>query len=233
MAVLKAAIKLEQNSYQNDQAFIFFMLIQKAQMTLSLRFLFISLSACLLISCTGTPDNIRPITHFSVDTYLGTWYELARLDHGFERGLEQVSANYSVREDGGIRVLNKGLNSEEQTWQQAEGKAFLMAEDNIGHLKVSFFGPFYGSYIIFELGHDDSLKLERQLADSNAAAATEQLSSDNQHAYAFVSGHNKKYLWLLARQPQVSDQLKEHFLEQAQLLGFAADELIWVKQSSP
>ncbi len=204
---------------------------KQAQMIRSLRFFFISLSAFYLNACTGTPDNIQAITHFSMDDYLGSWYEVARLDHGFERGLEQVSATYSVRDDGGIRVLNRGYDAEDKAWQQAEGRAYLMAENNIGHLKVSFFGPFYGSYIIFELGHDVPSQLEKPLTDASPITTVELSQADDEHAYAFVSGHNTDYLWLLARRPQVSDQLKQHFIEQANRLGFASDELIWVKQT--
>lgn len=159
----------------------------------------------LLTGCLGTPDNIEPVTEFELKQYLGTWYEIARLNHSFERGLERVSANYSLREDGGIRVLNKGFSSRDNAWREAEGKAYFVKADDTGHLKVSFFGPFYSSYVIFELDQSD-------------------------YQYAFVSGYNKSYLWLLARTPQVSDTLKQRFINQAQQLGFNVDELIFVSQ---
>ena len=95
---------------------------------------------CLTISgCVGLPEGVEPVKPFSLDRYLGTWYEIARLDHSFERGLEQVTANYSLREDGGVKVINRGFNTAAGTWKEAEGKAFFVDESNQGHLKVSFF----------------------------------------------------------------------------------------------
>jgi len=160
-----------------------------------------------LVACTGLPEGVQPVQPFDANRYLGTWYEIARLDHSFERGLEQVSAQYSLREDGGIRVLNKGYSVEEGKWQEAEGKAYPMGTANEGYLKVSFFGPFYGAYGIFELDQQD-------------------------YQYAFVSGYSTDYLWLLARTPQVSPQLIERFKAEAARRGFATDQLIFVRQES-
>ena len=98
--------------------------------------------------CVSIPDGIEPVKDFQSNRYLGQWYEIARLDHSFERGLEQVTATYSMREDGGIKVINRGLDTEFQQWQEAEGKAYFVGERNEGHLKVSFFGPFYGSFYL-------------------------------------------------------------------------------------
>jgi apolipoprotein D and lipocalin family protein len=104
-----------------------------------------------LSACTGTPDGVKVVTGFEADKYLGTWYEIARLDHSFERGLEKVTATYSKREDGGIKVINRGYNPVKQEWKEAEGKAYFVETPDIGKLKVSFFGPFYGGYNIIEL----------------------------------------------------------------------------------
>ncbi len=161
----------------------------------------------LIAACTGLPEGVTPVTPFSSERYLGTWYEIARLDHSFERGLTHVTATYSKREDGGIRVINQGYDAEEEQWQQAEGKAYFVNGDNLGHLKVSFFGPFYGSYVVFGLDQTD-------------------------YQYAYVAGYNHDYLWLLARTPTVSDAVKQDFLKQAQTLGFAVDELIFVDQNN-
>ncbi|AWB68277.1 lipocalin [Saccharobesus litoralis] len=156
----------------------------------------------LLCSCTGLPNNVTPINNFQLQRYLGTWYEIARLDHSFERGLSQVSASYSMRSDGGVRVLNKGFNSEDGRWQQAEGKAYFVQDETTGHLKVSFFGPFYASYTIFEL--------------------------DANYQTAFVAGYSKDYLWLLARTPQVDERTKQKFIQNAKDKGFATEQLIWL-----
>ena len=159
----------------------------------------------LLSGCVGIPSTVTPISDFELDRYLGTWYEIARLDHSFERGLEQVSANYSLREEGGVTVTNRGYSVKKQKWKEAIGKAFFVGESDQGHLKVSFFGPFYGSYIIFELDMDD-------------------------YQYAFISGPNYKYLWFLSRTKTVEPALLEHFIHRAKQLGFNTDELIFVNQ---
>jgi apolipoprotein D and lipocalin family protein len=171
-----------------------------------MRVLSLLLLTCLLTACTGLPEGVQPVRPFDAERYLGTWYEIARLDHSFERGLEQVSANYSLREDGGIRVLNKGYSVAQGKWQEAEGKAYPMGAADEGYLKVSFFGPFYGAYGIFELDQQD-------------------------YQYAFVSGYSTDYLWLLARTPTVSPALIERFKAEAARRGFASDQLIFVRQS--
>jgi lipocalin len=104
--------------------------------------LFLSMIVC---GCTGVPEGIFPVKAFDLDRYLGTWYEIARLDHSFERGLDDVSAEYSLRDDGGVRVINRGFLVAEDTWKEAEGKAYFAGAPDEGYLKVSFIGPFYGS----------------------------------------------------------------------------------------
>ncbi len=160
----------------------------------------------LCSACVSVPENIKPVTGFDADRYLGTWYEIARLDHGFERGMGQVTATYTRRDDGGIDVLNKGFKEKSQVWKTAKGKAYFVDEPDIGHLKVSFFGPFYGSYVIFDL--------------------------DDDYQQAFISGNSTKYLWLLARQPEISEDVRADFMSQASELGFDTDELIWVTQDA-
>jgi apolipoprotein D and lipocalin family protein len=159
------------------------------------------LAILLMTGCLGYPQAVQPVREFELQRYLGTWYEIARLDHAFERGLEQVTATYSMRDDGGVRVLNRGYAVDQREWMEAEGKAYFVRRADEGYLKVSFFGPFYGSYVIFDL--------------------------DKEHyQYAFVCGPNKSYLWLLARTPAVSDAIRERFLRQATRLGFATENLI-------
>jgi apolipoprotein D and lipocalin family protein len=155
-----------------------------------------------ITACTGLPDNVEPVRNFDPERYLGTWYEIARLDHSFERDLERVTATYELNDDGSIAVLNKGFNTEKGEWRQAEGVAKPMGSNDIGHLKVSFFGPFYGTYAVFELADD--------------------------YSYAFVSGYNTDYLWLLAREPQISVDVRERFMARSQALGFETADLIWV-----
>ena len=159
----------------------------------------------LLGGCLGIPKGVQPVNDFTLERYLGTWYEIARLDHSFERGLEQVSAEYSLREDGGIKVVNRGYLPKEARWKQAEGKAYFMGPKNEGYLKVSFFGPFYGSYVVFGL-------------------------DPASYQYAFVAGNTHDYLWLLARTPVVDPAVIDEFTQNAQKAGFATDALIFVNQ---
>lgn len=163
------------------------------------------LAALTLGGCLGMPKNVKPVTGFELNRYLGKWHEIARLDHSFERGMEQVTAEYSLREDGGVAVRNRGFLTAKQEWKEAEGKAFFVEEPGTGYLKVSFFGPFYGSYVIFELDKEN-------------------------YQYAFVSGPDNSYLWLLARTPTVDDKLLARFVAQAEQLGFDTSKLIYVKQ---
>lgn len=167
--------------------------------------LLVLLSIFGLSACTGIPEGIQPISNFELEQYLGRWYEIARLDHSFERGMQQVTATYEMREDGGVRVINEGFITDENSWDQAEGKAYFVNSDDIGHLKVSFFGPFYSSYIIFELGEN--------------------------YEYAFVTSTNKSYLWLLAREPVIEQELQQRFISTMSALAYDTDALIWVEQS--
>lgn len=156
-----------------------------------------------LSGCVGIPDAVTPVNNFQLERYLGRWYEIARLDHSFERGLSRVTADYSLRPDGGVRVVNRGYSEKEKAWKEAEGKAYFVNEAGSGHLKVSFFGPFYGSYVVFELDHEN-------------------------YQYALVCGPNKSYLWMLARSPEVPDTLKKTLAEKAAALGFDTGQLIYV-----
>ncbi|PKN70865.1 MAG: lipocalin [Deltaproteobacteria bacterium HGW-Deltaproteobacteria-12] len=162
----------------------------------------------LLTGCFGIPDNVKPVDNFRLEKYLGQWYEIARLDHSFERGLSQVTANYSLRDDGGVRVLNRGYSEKEKKWKEAEGKAFFVKRPDQGFLKVSFFGPFYGSYVVFELDHEN-------------------------YQYALVCGPDNSYLWILARSPAIKQELKEMLIAKAAKAGFDTSKLIFVDHNRP
>ncbi len=106
----------------------------------------------LLAGCgPSTPEGIDPIRGFDVERYMGRWYEIARLDHRFERGLEQVTANYSLQRDGTVEVVNRGFETADGKWREARGKARFVGSPEVGALEVSFFGPFYGGYNIVDL----------------------------------------------------------------------------------
>ncbi len=160
--------------------------------------------ALALTGCLGMPKSVAPVEDFKLDRYLGTWYEIARLDHSFERGLENVTAEYSMREDGGVSVVNRGYSIKTKEWEVAEGKAYFVGDKNTGYLKVSFFGPFYGSYVIFQIDKEG-------------------------YEYAFVSGPDTSYLWLLSRTPKIESEVIKNFVTLADELGFDTSKLIYVK----
>ncbi len=159
--------------------------------------------ALLLTGCVAIPENIKPVDNFDVKKYMGKWYEIARLDHSFEQGLTRVTADYSLRDDGGVRVLNRGYSEKEKTWKEAEGKAYFVGRRDQGCLKVSFWGPFYGSYVVFELDRES-------------------------YQYALVCGPNRSYLWLLARSSQIEQGLKDTLIAKAAALGFETSKLVFV-----
>jgi apolipoprotein D and lipocalin family protein len=170
-----------------------------------MRLLPLLLLIILLGGCVSVPQNVAPVDGFELNRYLGKWYEIARLDHSFERGLANITAEYSLREDGGVKVVNKGFSAADNKWKEAEGKAYFVRDPQEGYLKVSFFGPFYGAYIVFELDKED-------------------------YQYAFITSYDKSYLWLLARTPAVSDEVLNRFVQKSGELGFATDKLIFPKQ---
>jgi len=167
-----------------------------------LKMISLTLISLLLTSCISLPQDVTPVDEFDTSRYLGKWYEIARLDNRFEQGMDNVTAEYQLSEDG-IQVINRGYDLEDQQWQQAKGVAYSVADKNIGHLKVSFFGPFYASYVVFYL-------------DQQA------------YQYAFVAGGDKDYLWLLARSSNIDQSIKDMFYTKSKALGFKVDDLIWV-----
>ena len=164
---------------------------------------FVFLSAAFSSGCAGVPDGVETVSGFELDRYLGTWYEIARLDHKFERGMSDVTANYSMRDAGGVSVINSGFDEPKGEWTSANGKAFFVGDSDVGELKVSFFGPFYGGYNIVELDKDD-------------------------YQYSLVVGPNRDYLWILSRSPQLDPEILSALVEKARSLGYPTDALIYV-----
>jgi len=166
----------------------------------------ISLLLLFLNGCTGVPAGVTTVDGFDLQRYLGRWYEIARLDHRFERGMSHVTANYSLLPDGGVQVVNRGFDMDKQDWKEAEGKAYPVGDPTIGQLKVSFFGPFYGGYNIIEL-------------------------DSKNYSYSLVSGPNLSYLWILSRTPKLPQAVLDQLVKKAQVLGFDTDDLIYVDQT--
>lgn len=166
----------------------------------------LALVIVFLANCTDIPEGLHAIDDFDVNRYVGTWYEIARLDNRFEKGLERISATYELRDDGGINVINKGWKSETNEWSQVEGKGYFIDKATEGRLKVSFFGPFYGGYNIIDLDKKN-------------------------YSYALVTGPDKSYLWILSKTKQLPEQTLTTLIEKSKALGFATDRLIFVKQN--
>jgi apolipoprotein D and lipocalin family protein len=175
--------------------------------------------ACLfiLINLSGCSDPMSPLAEqtivrsFDPAQYLGTWYEIARLDNRFEKGLEQVTANYTLQTDGSIKVVNRGFDPQKKDWSEAVGKAKFIDPANAdgsrtGRLKVSFFGPFYGDYNIL-------------------------IVDKPYYNYALVSS-GSEYLWILSRTPQLTYPIKQHLIAKAKELGFATEKLLFIRQAN-
>jgi apolipoprotein D and lipocalin family protein len=152
---------------------------------------------------TRVPEGIEPVRGFEVQRYMGTWYEIARLDHRFERGMDKVTATYALRPDGTVSVLNKGFVTRENEWRDAEGVARFVGASDVAALKVSFFGPFYGGYNVVDL--------------------------DPAYQHALVAGPDRSYLWILSRSPQPPRSEVDRLVAKARSLGFDTDALIFVE----
>ena len=156
---------------------------------------------------TAPPAGLTPVTPFDVNRYAGKWYEIARMDHSFERGLSDVSARYTVQPDGSVQVINRGFDVSRQAWKEAVGKALFTGDASRGALKVSFFGPFYGGYNVIALDPD--------------------------YRWSLVVGPDLGYVWILARDKQLTPEVREQVLAQARKAGIDVDRLIWVAQTRP
>jgi apolipoprotein D and lipocalin family protein len=156
----------------------------------------------LLTGCVSIPRGVEPVHEFDITRYLGTWYEIARLDHRFERGLSNIHAVYTLRNDTGIDVVNKGYNDQTKKWEEARGHAYFVEDPTVGRLKVSFFGPFYGGYNIIALDKQN-------------------------YSYAVVCGPDRSYFWILARTPELPEETLADLLRFSERLGFDTQNLIF------
>lgn len=160
----------------------------------------LALSGCAV----SVPRGVDPVSHFDINRYLGTWYELARIDHHFEKNLIQVAARYQLNADGSISVLNRGFDARKQEWREAEGKAQFLGPSNVAALKVSFFGPFYGGYNVVSL--------------------------DDEYQTSLVIGGSLDYFWLLSRQKSIPEEQLHLLLLKAKSFGVDLSRVIRVPQ---
>jgi apolipoprotein D and lipocalin family protein len=157
----------------------------------------------ILTSCSSMPEKAQPVSQFDVNRYLGTWYEIARFDYRFEKDLDNAIAQYSLNADGNVNVVNSGYNVKKNKWVSANGTAKFRGEKNVAALKVSFFGPFYAGYNVVAL---------------------------EEYKYALIAGKNLDYLWILSREKNIPENIKQKFISKAQEIGYDTSKLIWVKQ---
>ena len=161
--------------------------------------------ACGLINSEGN-NKVKTVENVDLNKYMGVWYEIARFDHRFERGLVGVTATYTLREDGKITVLNKGYkNSLNGKLKQTRGKARVPDKSQPGKLKVTFF-IFGADYFILEL---DTLNYQ----------------------YSLVGSSSMNYLWILGRSPQMDDKTYSMLIEKAKARGYKTEDLIKVEQN--
>lgn len=156
----------------------------------------------VVYSCSSIPQKAVSVSNFKSNNYLGTWYEIARLDFKYERNLTNVTANYSMNKDGSIQVINRGYHSINKEWKQAKGKAKFRGDQTVANLKVSFFGPFYAGYNV--------------------------IAVDENYQYALIAGKNLDYLWILSRTTIVPENIKKSYLKLANDIGYDTSKLIWV-----
>jgi apolipoprotein D and lipocalin family protein len=161
------------------------------------------LAAFALVGCTHVPEGVQPVGGFDASRYMGTWYEVARLPNRFEKGLEQITATYSLQDDGTVKVVNRGYDVARKEWRDAIGKAKFVGAKDVGALKVSFFGPFYGGYNVVDL--------------------------DPEYRHALVVGPDRSYLWILSRDPAPPDAVVQRLKRKAAELGYDTSALVYVK----
>ena len=152
------------------------------------------------------PKGAVAVKPFEKEKYLGKWYEIARMDFKFERNMNNVTASYSLNDNGYIRVVNRGYETVKKEWKEAVGKAKFSGSPDEARLKVSFFGPFYAAYNVIAL--------------------------DDQYKYALVCGKNLTDLWILSRETTIPEEITQKYLDLAQKIGFDTSELIWVEHNS-
>lgn len=154
-------------------------------------------------SCSTIPKGVTAVQPFDKEKYLGKWYEIARIDFRFERNLNNTTANYTVNNGGTIKVDNRGFNYVKNEWDQATGRAKFVGNEDVGMLKVSFFGPFYAGYNVITL--------------------------DSEYKYALVGGDKFNYLWVLSRETTIPEDVKQEYLKIAENMGYKTSSLIWVE----
>lgn len=150
------------------------------------------------------PASVQPVGNFDISRYVGRWYEVARIDQRFEKGLVRTRAEYSLASNGSLQVVNRGFDPRRNRWDEVRGKGQFVGSSDEAALKVSFFGPFFGGYNVVAL--------------------------DEQYRWAMVVGSSLDYFWILSRTPVLPTGVRQHLLAQAQQIGIDLDRIHWVMQ---
>lgn len=157
----------------------------------------------LFTACSYKDPNIKSVQKVDLDNYLGSWYEIARYEHRFEKDCKNVTATYSIKENKKIEVINSCTKITTNNKTEAIGEAYAVDNTN-SKLKVSFFWPFYGDYWIIMLDED--------------------------YSYAVISEPSKKYLWILSRDKKLDENIKDNILKRLESLDYDLSKLIWTIQ---
>lgn len=162
----------------------------------------------LLCTCQNQDMSIinnSTVQSVDINRYLGKWYEIARFPHRFEKDLIGTTANYALREDGKIAVTNAGYKkSFEGDYKEARGVAKIPNVEDPSKLRVSFFLFFYADYFILEL-------------------------DTTNYQYALVGSSSDNYLWILSRNPLMTDETYTMLVEKARARGYQVEKLIKVE----
>lgn len=167
--------------------------------------LLVGLTALAPVAEAQMPKGATAVTGLEIDRFVGKWYEIARIDFKFERDLDHTTTVYSLKDNGTLKVVNRGYNFKKGKWTEATGKGKFVKDPTVGELKVSFFGPFYSPYNIIELDPD--------------------------YRHALIVGKNTDYLWILSRTPELPEEAKAKYLRTAEQLGYDLDRIVWPDQS--
>jgi apolipoprotein D and lipocalin family protein len=155
------------------------------------------------VACNKEYPELKTVSKVDIEKYKGTWYEIARFEHFFEKGCKNITATYKIKSDGDLKVINKCTNIDDNTTKEAFGVAYPIDETN-SKLKVSFFRPFYGDYYILDLADD--------------------------YSYALVGSPNRELLWILSRTKKLDKSITNSILQKLPSLGFDAKKFIWTIQ---
>ena len=169
------------------------------------KYILIISSVLFILGCSDKVQNLKTVKSIDINKYLGKWYEIARYQHSFEKDCKNVTATYTLKEDGTIKVVNQCTNMKNNKTKKAIGSAYNIDETN-SKLKVSFFWPFYGNYWILDI--------------------------DKNYSYSIIGEPSRTYFWILSREKHLDENIKQDILNKLSSYGYSEKLLIWTVQES-